>query len=76
MAGIGFELKNLFSEDNNTFQDIKAMAYSALIGVGPWLITVITLNILMFIGKQYILSRGERNLFMTGIVYSFIFSQL
>lgn len=76
MAGIGFELKNLFSDDNNTFQDIKAMAYSALIGVGPWLITVITLNILMFIGKQYILSRGERNLFMTGIVYSFIFSQL
>ncbi|MGL5778384.1 exopolysaccharide Pel transporter PelG [Cetobacterium sp.] len=76
MAGIGFELKNLFSDDNNTFQDIKAMAYSALIGVGPWLITVITLNILMFIGKQYILSRGERNLFMIGIVYSFIFSQL
>lgn len=76
MAGIGFELKNLFSDDNNTFQDIKAMAYSAIIGVGPWLITVITLNILMFIGKQYILSRGERNLFMTAIVYSFIFSQL
>ena len=76
MAGIGFELKNLFSEENSTLEDIKAIAYSALIGVGPWLITVITLNVLMFIGKQYILLRSERNLFMTGIVYSFIFSQL
>lgn len=76
MAGIGFELKNLFSEENSTLEDIKAIAYSALIGVGPWLITVITLNVLMFIGKQYILLRSERNLFMTAIVYSFIFSQL
>ena len=76
MAGIGFELKNLFSDENNTFQDIKAITYSALIGVGPWIITVITLNILMFIGKQYIALRSERNLFMTAIVYSFIFSQL
>nr|WP_307774523.1 exopolysaccharide Pel transporter PelG [uncultured Cetobacterium sp.] len=76
MAGIGFELKNLFSEDNNTFEDIKAMAYSALIGVGPWLITVITLNVLMIVGKEVIILRSERNLFMTSIVYSFIFSQL
>ncbi|WP_052191782.1 exopolysaccharide Pel transporter PelG [Cetobacterium sp. ZWU0022] len=76
MAGIGFELKNLFSDDNSSFDDIKAMTYSILIGVGPWLITVITLNILMLIGKQYIVLRAERNLFMTAIVYSFIFSQL
>ncbi|MDX8334953.1 MULTISPECIES: exopolysaccharide Pel transporter PelG [Cetobacterium] len=76
MAGIGFELKNLFSDENSTFEDIKAIAYSALIGVGPWLITVLTLNILMFVGKQYINLRSERNLFMTAIVYSFIFSQL
>ncbi|MGL5637769.1 MAG: exopolysaccharide Pel transporter PelG [Cetobacterium sp.] len=76
MAGIGFELKNLFSDSNSTFQDIKAMTYSVLIGVGPWLITVISLNILMLIGKQYIVLRAERNLFMTAIVYTFIFSQL
>lgn len=76
MAGIGFELKKLFSDDNTTFDDIKAMAYSTLIGVGPWFITVITLNILMFIGKEYIPSRGDRNMFMTAIVYGFIFSQI
>lgn len=76
MAGIGFELKKMFSEENSTFDDLKAVAYSTLIGVGPWFITVITLNILMFIGKKYIPSRADRNMFMTTIVYGFIFSQL
>lgn len=76
MAGIGFELKKMFSEENSTFDDLKAVAYSTLIGVGPWFITVITLNILMYAGKKYIPLRVERNMVMITIVYGFIFSQL
>ena len=64
MAGIGFELKKMFSEENSTFDDLKAVAYSTLIGVGPWFITVITLNILMYAGKKYIPLRVERNMVM------------
>ncbi len=76
MAGIGFELKKLFSEDNSIFEDIKAVIYSSFIGVGPWILTVITLNILMIIGKEIILIQNQQNLFIISITYSFIFSQI
>lgn len=76
MAGIGFELKKMFSDDNTTFDDLKAVAYSTLIGVGPWVITIITLNILIFIGEKYIPLKSDKNMFMITIMYGFIFSQI
>lgn len=76
MAGIGFELRKIFSESESTFGDLKAIAYSTLISVGPWIITAISLNLILFIAKGYIVLRSERILFMATVVYSFIFSQL
>ena len=76
MAGIGFELRKMFSESESTFGDLKAIAYSTLISVGPWLITAVSLNLLLYIAKGYIALRSERILFMATVVYSFIFSQL
>ncbi|GLI56683.1 membrane protein [Propionigenium maris DSM 9537] len=76
MAGIGFELRKMFSESESTFGDLKAIAYSTLISVGPWIITAISLNLMLFIAKGYIVLRSERILFMATVVYSFIFSQI
>ncbi len=76
MAGIGFELRKMFSESESTFGDLKAIAYSTLISVGPWIITAISLNLMLFIAKGYIVLRSERMLFMATVVYSFIFSQI
>jgi len=76
MAGIGFELRKMFSESDSTFGDLKAIAYSTVISVGPWIITAISLNLLLFIAKSYIVLRSERTLFMATVLYSFIFSQL
>lgn len=76
MAGIGFELRKMFSESESTFGDLKAIAYSTLISAGPWIITAISLNLMLFIAKGYIVLRSERILFMATVVYSFIFSQL
>ncbi len=76
MAGIGFEFRKLFSKSDSTLGDLKAMAYSTLISVGPWLITTISLNFLMYISREYIFIRDERVLFMSTVLYCFIFSQL
>lgn len=76
MAGIGFELKKLFSDDATVTSDMKATIYSTIVGIGPWLITTVSLNVLSFIAKIYIPLRSDRNIFITAIIYSFIFSQI
>ncbi|WP_319202636.1 exopolysaccharide Pel transporter PelG [uncultured Ilyobacter sp.] len=76
MAGIGFEFRKLFSKSDSTLGDLKAIAYSTLVSVGPWLITTISLNFLMIISREYIFIRDERVLFMSTVLYCFIFSQL
>lgn len=76
MAGIGFELRKMFSESESTFGDLKAISYSTIISVGPWIITAISLNLLLIIAKYYIVLRSERVLFMATVLYAFIFSQI
>lgn len=75
MAGIGFNLKALFSKD--TFIDrTKAYVYSAMIAAGPWISAVLVVNILMLVAERFVVIPAERFLFMSTIVYSFIFSQI
>jgi uncharacterized membrane protein len=76
VAGIGFEFRKLFSKSDSTLGDLKAIAYSTLISVGPWLITTVSLNFLMIISREYIFIRDQRVLFMSTVLYCFIFSQL
>ena len=75
MAGIGFALKKVFQKD--TFSN-RALAYlySSFIAAGPWIISVISINILLLIMKIANINSDERNLFSATIVYSFLFSQL
>ncbi len=76
MAGIGFELKKLYSEENSSIESIKAIAFSSLVSVGPWIITILTILTLDFITKKYMYNLSERNYFMVTLTYAFIFSQI
>lgn len=76
MAGIGFELKKMYSNKNTSYDNIKAIFVSSLVSAGPWLITVGTLIILDIISEKYIPSRSEKNYFMVTLTYVFVFSQI
>ncbi len=75
MAGIGFTLKKLFTEESFT-QRTKAYLYSALVAAGPWIAAVLTVNALVILSQWIIETNIQRDLFMGTIVYSFVFSQI
>ncbi len=75
MAGIGFTLKKLFSDETLTSRG-KAYFYSTFVVAGPWIAAVITVNILIIIMEYLTISDAEKELFMGTIVYSFVFSQI
>jgi len=75
MAGIGFTLKKLFYKD--TFTDrFRAYAFSSMVAAGPWLSAVLVVNLLLLVAEHFIIAPADRYLFMSTIVYGFIFSQL
>lgn len=78
MAGIGFELKKLFvnREKPSLFGNLKAIVFSAIVSVGPWIITASSLNILIFLSNRVELSRAKQTIFMSSIFYAFVFSQI
>ena len=75
MAGIGFELRKLF-QHKGYLLNIRAYLYSTLVTVGPLLLCTIMITslqlILVFLG----ISRHQREIFLAGTVYAFIFSQV
>ncbi|WP_461205064.1 exopolysaccharide Pel transporter PelG [Clostridium sp. DL1XJH146] len=75
MAGIGFELKRMFKDDTFTNRS-KAYLYSALVSAGPWISSVITVNLLLFIMEFNNVGATNKDLFSGTIVYSFVFSQI
>ncbi len=75
MAGIGFALRRMFNDDSFTKRGV-AYIYSSFIAAGPWIISVIAINLLLFFMEALDVSIEERNLLSATIVYSFLFSQL
>ncbi|TDT71433.1 putative membrane protein [Hypnocyclicus thermotrophus] len=76
MAGIGFELKKMFGKDDTLTKRVKAYTYSTFVSAGPWIITILVLNIFSIISNSFFSELVEKSLFMGSIVYSFIFSQI
>jgi uncharacterized membrane protein len=76
MAGIGFELKKMFGKDDTLTKRVKAYTYSTFVSAGPWIITILVLNLFSIISNTFFNDLVEKNLFMGSIVYSFIFSQI
>lgn len=75
MAGIGFALKRMFKDDSFTKRGI-AYIYSSFIAAGPWILSVIAINLLLLFMEALDVGLDERNLLSATIVYSFLFSQL
>ncbi|MFC5469427.1 exopolysaccharide Pel transporter PelG [Cohnella suwonensis] len=75
MAGVGFELKKLFRE-HGLLQSAKAYVYSSITTVGPMVLCVLLVSVMQGIMLSNHVSYSERELFLTTIVYGFIFSVL
>lgn len=75
MAGIGFQLKELYDQSNFLGQ-IRAMSFSAIVATGPMFLTILLITVvrewLLVLGTP----QGEVLLFMSTTQYAFIFSQL
>ncbi len=75
MAGIGFELKKLF-KPTGFLSKVRAIAYSALVSLGPFILCTATIVILIIFLNIMKIPYKERELFIATIVYVFIFSQI
>ncbi len=73
MAGIGFELRKLFS-GKGLFPGIKACLYSMLLTVGPTLLCMFMLITLQKLMQVWGIEYSKRELFMAAVIYAFIFS--
>lgn len=75
MAGIGFQLKELFNE-SGVFKTVKAYSYSALVTVGPMFLCIL----LITFSKELLLHLDapiyEADRFLAAVEYAFIFSQV
>lgn len=72
MAGIGFELRKLLRRDD-LMGIVQGYAHSALTATGPWLLTILMLSGLVFLGGSAI-TPDELAQFRLIIVYNFAFS--
>lgn len=75
MAGIGFELKKLYSRQG-LLNKVKAFGYSSLVTIGPMLSCVLLVSVIQWMLLQARISYIERELFMACIIYAITFSYL
>lgn len=75
MAGIGFELKKLYSEKGIS-RGIRAFFYSFVVTVGPMMLCIFLITFMQYLlqemGEDYL----KRQVFVAVIQYTFIFSLL
>ena len=75
MAGIGFELKKLYSE-KGILTGIRAFFYSFVVTVGPMMLCILLITFMQYLleemGEDYL----KRQVFVAVIQYTFIFSLL
>lgn len=74
MAGIGFDLKNLFAEKSGVSK-ANAAIKSVVVSTGPWLISIAMLGVLLFFLKGGMME-GEFHKLSGALVYTFIFSMI
>jgi len=74
MAGIGFELKRLFDEDQH-FPPVLTAIKSMMVSSGPWILAVITVLCIQIMVKP-LFNPDEYQSLLCVIVYSFVFSMI
>ncbi|MCT4542596.1 MAG: exopolysaccharide Pel transporter PelG [Vallitalea sp.] len=75
MAGIGYELKNIFKEESIS-RLVGGITYSVLVTIGPTIIVIVTIIILYLMLGFLSVSYTQRELLSSTILYGFIFSLL
>ena len=72
MAGIGFELRKLLRQDD-LMGIVRGYGHSALTVTGPWLLTILMLGGIVFLGGPYASARVLAE-FRLIVIYNFAFS--
>lgn len=75
MAGIGFELKKMFSK-KGVFPILKAYGYVGIVCVGPMLLGMILLIMISLISMYFGASHHERELLNSMVTYTLLFSMV
>ena len=75
MAGVGFELKKLFTA-RTAAGHIKAYTYSAIITTGPFALLTGMVLALQFLFGCYEVAAEDSRVFVASVVYAFVFSQI
>ena len=75
MAGVGFELKKLFTA-RTAAGHIKAYTYSAIITTGPFALLTGMVLALQFLFGCYEVAAEDSRIFVAAVVYAFVFSQI
>jgi len=75
MAGIGFTLRKALGEEKRLGK-LGIYGAAAFVAAGPWLLTLISLFLLLAFGKQFGLSREGGDLFFATVTYAMIGSNL
>jgi len=75
MAGVGFELKRLFSA-HTAAGHIKAYSYSAIVTTGPFALLTSMVLAIQTLFQLYGVGWDESAVFLGAVVYSFVFSQI
>lgn len=75
MAGIGFQLKELYNQ-SSFFKQLRAYGYSAITATGPMFLSILIILATREWMFHLSFSSIELNLFMAAVEYAFVFSQL
>lgn len=76
MAGIGFSLRKVLKDESSYATRVHAWFHTAIVSAGPWIISIVTINIVLAFSKRWNLPYAERELLIATIIYSTLFSQI
>ncbi|MCA1032252.1 exopolysaccharide Pel transporter PelG [Bacillus timonensis] len=75
MAGIGFQLKELFNE-RSFFGNVRAYSYSVIVTVGPMFLSILLITLGKLLLEEVSTPYAEVYRYLAAAEYSFIFSQI
>ncbi|HEU4964652.1 MAG TPA: exopolysaccharide Pel transporter PelG [Bacilli bacterium] len=75
MAGIGFTLRKALGEAER-YRRWKLYGAASFVAAGPWLLTLLSLFLILMWGMAYGMGQGQRDLFFATVTYCMIGSNL
>ena len=74
MAGVGFELKKIFKDNDNILNVLKGYSVTAVVTEGPMILTMLMLFLIRYLMKYFHASFKDQEIFLFIITYVLIFS--